>query len=648
MAKIFTIIEGLENMGALKTGGQGSVYKARRTGGIITAVKLLPTPIYSESLDDKHFSDFQSEVNKLKKVNKEPNPNVVKILSSGITETGSLPFIEMEYIEGPDLEELLRPPHDPIFTIAEVIKVADKLSNALSHCHKAGVKHGDIKSNNVKFNINSGNYMLLDFGMAMISDEQRRTSLRHAGAIEFMAPEQNEGHILFQTDVYSFGIILFELLAGTVPFPLRDKSESARNAIMLAHLEKGPPDILSLRSEAMPSSWSEEKKALEMQVPEWLLTTTYICLQKKPESRFADGMVLHNYIVSHYRNTVDVSASDEIQKLQKQIKQLLLEKELLQQQILQYKDLVPANSDASENYNPYIPPKKKGGIHFWKIFLWILIITMICGLSFFGYRQVNYNDKKSRIDTVAIKPKQIFGQYKVLSARAYFYDQPDYSTRRAAYMIPSTAVVTALNDTSGFIYAEHTNTAGQQSKGWLSKTDLMTLDQWNQQQVINNAKKENIRLRLANAKRLMSENRVAGAVSIYSLLAEEKVPEAMYEYGNLGLQYQIEEINCDEAFLLVKSASDMGYIPAKRTLGILYYYADDTDVLESNNYENCSYEKSVYKGTKLLKEAAAAGDAQAKILYREIKISKDSLDRSKTEEKQKKTGLKKFIEKIFK
>src|SRR5881275_2376079 len=99
MGRLFTITEGLENMGALKTGGQGSVYKARRIGEIITAVKLLPTPIHMESVHDKHYIDFQNEVEKLKKVNQEPNPNVVKIVSSGVTETGSFPFIEMEFIE---------------------------------------------------------------------------------------------------------------------------------------------------------------------------------------------------------------------------------------------------------------------------------------------------------------------------------------------------------------------------------------------------------------------------------------------------------------------------------------------------------------------------------------------------------------------
>ena len=76
MAKMFTITEGLENMGALKTGGQGSVYKGKRIGEIITAVKLLPTPIHSESADDKNYVDFKNEVEKLKKVNQQTNPNV--------------------------------------------------------------------------------------------------------------------------------------------------------------------------------------------------------------------------------------------------------------------------------------------------------------------------------------------------------------------------------------------------------------------------------------------------------------------------------------------------------------------------------------------------------------------------------------------
>ncbi|RNI34055.1 serine/threonine protein kinase [Hanamia caeni] len=296
MAKIFTIAEGLENLGALKSGGQGSVYKARKTGEIITAIKILPTPIASENDDDKHFISFQNEVQKLKRVNEVPNPNVVSIIASGITSSGNLPFIEMEYIEGPDLGELLQPPYDPVFSVKEVLKVADHLANALAHCHRAHIKHGDIKSNNVKFNQRTGNYVLLDFGLSVMSDEQRRTSIRYAGAVEFMAPEQSTGETLTETDVYSYGVVLFELLTGNVPFPLGNKGEMARNAVMLAHMEKLPPDIITLRRNALPADWSADKQQREMEIPVWLLSMIYKCLEKDPANRFTNGCELQEFI----------------------------------------------------------------------------------------------------------------------------------------------------------------------------------------------------------------------------------------------------------------------------------------------------------------------------------------------------------------
>lgn len=302
MSKVFSITEGLENLGALRTGGQGSVYKGRRTGSIITAVKLLPTPIHAEDSNDKNFHNFQNEVAKLKKVNEQPNPNIVKILSSGLTESGGFPYIEMEFIEGPDLEELLDAPHDQIFTVKEVLKVADQLANALAHCHLAGVKHGDVKSNNVKYNINTGNYVLLDFGMAIMSDEQRRTSMRHAGAIEFMAPEQNTGAMYLQTDIYSFGIVLYELLAGQVPFPLNDGGETSRNAVMISHMESPVPDVMEFRRWNIPLTWPDEKKELEMRVPERLLQVISTCLQKDPEKRYPNGMALQEAL---YLSTIE-------------------------------------------------------------------------------------------------------------------------------------------------------------------------------------------------------------------------------------------------------------------------------------------------------------------------------------------------------
>lgn len=332
MSKVFTITDGLENLGALRTGGQGSVYKGRRTGTIYSAVKLIPTPVFTEDNSDKNYQHFQSEVAKLQRVNEVPNPNVVKILSFGITESGSFPYIEMEYIEGPDLGELLQAPHDKIFAIKDLIKVADQLACALLHCHNAGVKHGDIKSNNVKYNIHTGNYILLDFGLAILSEEQRRSSIRHAGAIEFMAPEQHEGKMFLQTDVYSYGVILYELLTGQVPFPLHGDGDTGRNTVIVGHMEGDIPDAMQLRATNLPPTWDQQKKEQEMQVPEWLLKLIYKCLQKNHLDRYASGNEIHQAIVAGTIVPAAVNTPVSLSELN-----LRKQNEQLQQELLQYK-----------------------------------------------------------------------------------------------------------------------------------------------------------------------------------------------------------------------------------------------------------------------------------------------------------------------
>lgn len=653
MAKVFTITEGLENMGALKTGGQGSVYKGRRRGEIITAVKLLPTPIHNEDPQDKNFRDFQNEVQKLKKVNEQPNPNVVKIMSSGITETGSLPFIEMEFIEGPDLEELLQPPHSPVFTIKETIKVAEHLSHALGHCHKLDIKHGDIKSNNVKFNIHTGNYVLLDFGLAIMSDEQRRTSLRHAGAIEFMAPEQNEGQMLFETDVYGFGIILFELLAGTVPFPLKDRGETARNLVMLAHMEKSPPDLLSLRRLALPAGWSEEKKAREMAVPQWLLDTIYKCLEKKPENRFHNGMALYDHIVVNSMQTsgfrVDGGGESmallqqENQKLQKQLQQLqetvrTKEADLValrvsvtqkDRDIQMLRDRLAQQQGPTPQQIQTPPPQRRKGISS-ALFTILLLVTI--GLGVYaavtllgGDNNSDNNPEPQATQTEEPPQRKVIGQYRVVAERAYFHNEPNESTRRSAYLLPSAEVIDALEERNGFVYVEFTNDKGQTSKGWVRREDLMTLEEWNNRtNQPQQMTKIEINSQLQNARALIESGNTEEALTIFKTLSEYEVPEAMYEYGNLALKNKNNDIDCATALDLINRASDSDYAPAKRTLGFLHLFADNRDVLHLSNYDRCEYEKNVVKGTKLLMQAVVAGDTTASRILEKHREETDS------------------------
>jgi len=433
MAKVFTITEGLENMGALRTGGQGSVYKGRRIGEIYTAVKLLPTPVLTENAEDKNFRNFQNEVVKLKKVNEQPNPNVVKILNSGITESGSFPFIEMEFIEGPDVEELLKAPHDPVFTIRETIKVADQLANALAHCHKVSVKHGDIKSNNVKFNIHTGNYILLDFGMSVMSDELRRTSLRHAGAIEFMAPEQNEGQMFFQTDIYSYGILLYELLAGRVPFPLKDNGETNRNAVMLAHLEALVPDLLSLRRQHMPQNWSEDKKEYELQVPQWLLNVISRCLEKRPEDRFANGMALYENIVYNSTSAAERKAgqadtelpADTGADLQHQIWQYQEDLDLKQREILSLQSLL-AEAETALNAGQQGNPASGSTVQLPKAALVALILVIVGLASFAAYSLFSGSREETKLAADSIKDAGNADTSSIANnAEAYPYEPVD-------------------------------------------------------------------------------------------------------------------------------------------------------------------------------------------------------------------------------
>ncbi|MDR3215395.1 MAG: Stk1 family PASTA domain-containing Ser/Thr kinase [Bacilli bacterium] len=163
------------------------------------------------------------------------HPNLVQVFDVG-SEQGYY-YIVMEYIEGKTLKQLIKQ-HGPL-SVAETINVMEQLVSAVEHAHSRGVIHRDIKPQNVIVR-NDGTVKLTDFGIAVAQNAAQLTQTNSImGSVHYLAPELAKGqNASEQSDIYSLGILMFELLVGKVPF----SSDSAVN-IALMHMEEKIPSI---------------------------------------------------------------------------------------------------------------------------------------------------------------------------------------------------------------------------------------------------------------------------------------------------------------------------------------------------------------------------------------------------------------------
>jgi predicted Ser/Thr protein kinase len=217
------------------TGGMSSVYKAHDT--------LLERHVALKILHD-HYSDDDDFVERFKRearmVAQLSHPNIVTVIDRG--EAGGRQFIVFEYIDGESLKELVvRSGH---LSVERALELGLEVAHGLAFAHQHGLVHRDVKPQNVLLN-GDGRAKVTDFGIARSLDVEHGVTQTGTvlGTSNYIAPEQASGEpVDAQTDVYSLGVVLYELLSGDVPFP-------GENFVSVAmkHVNEPPPNLLDVR-----------------------------------------------------------------------------------------------------------------------------------------------------------------------------------------------------------------------------------------------------------------------------------------------------------------------------------------------------------------------------------------------------------------
>ncbi len=234
----------------LSEGGMGTVYR----GTHVLMDKTVAIKVLHPSLaaDDKIVQRFSREARAASRIS---HPHALNVTDFGESENGVV-FLVMEYLRGRTLKEVIH--QDGQMSLARVVEIMRQVTGALAAAHAEGVVHRDLKSDNIML-VDADNGQdwakVLDFGIAKIQEPVGQDPALTApnliiGTPQYMSPEQcsQASELDARSDIYSLGIILYEMLAGHVPF--RGDSPTAT---MMKHLQEPPPSLLEERGDLPPA-----------------------------------------------------------------------------------------------------------------------------------------------------------------------------------------------------------------------------------------------------------------------------------------------------------------------------------------------------------------------------------------------------------
>ncbi|MGE5793807.1 MAG: serine/threonine-protein kinase [Bacteroidota bacterium] len=223
-------------------GGMGRVYKALDPAiGRTVAIKTLNVDLEPEQLEDFKQRFFREA----RTAGRLQHPNVVTIYDVG--EQDGLAYITMEFVEGRTLREILDA--EAPLKVDTACRIASDVAGGLAAAHRQNVVHRDVKPSNIMVG-SSGTVKLMDFGIARLQEPSVRTQTGVLlGSPQYMSPEQIVGHpVDGRYDLFSLGVVLYEMLTGTVPFRGNGVGELLFNMLNYIH---APPSLHNSRVPAV-------------------------------------------------------------------------------------------------------------------------------------------------------------------------------------------------------------------------------------------------------------------------------------------------------------------------------------------------------------------------------------------------------------